>query len=327
MKKLILSLLLPLLFFPAKGQHHIKEYSKDTVVMGSYFVATAVSSSEDSAYAAIDSAISEAFRIQHLISSWDPKSHTSQINDAAGQNAIIVDRELYNLVHRSKKISELTEGSFDISAASLMDIWSFDSNAKPPTSVDALVAAQKVNYENIILFEKESAVYLKDSGMKIGFGGIGKGYVADKASEIMKEMGIKSGIVNAGGDLYCWGTRPSGELWSIAVADPDKKGKTKIWLNVKDQAVVTSGNYEKYIMIMGEKYCHILDPKTGYAVKGIKSVTIFSSSAELSDAIATAIFVMGVEKGIKLIDQLKGIDGFIIDSYGKMHSTTKVELR
>lgn len=327
MKKLILTGFIFILFQPINGQH-IKEYSKDTIVMGSFFIATAVSSSEDSAYAAIDKAISEALRIEKLISSWDPKSHTSQINQEAGKSAVIVNKELFNLIERSIKISDLTEGYFDISTASLMSMWNFDSiSPKYPDTASAMIAAKNVNYKKIILFKDTSAVLLKDSGMKIGFGGIGKGYVADMAAAVMKKMGIKSGIVNAGGDLYCWGTRPGGRLWSIAVADPDRKGVAKLWLNVKDQAVVTSGNYEKYVMIDSVKYCHIINPKTGYAVKGIKSVTIFSKSAELSDALATSIFVMGVEKGIEFIDKLKGIEGFIIDFQGKMHSTTKVELK
>jgi len=171
-----------------------------------------------------------------------------------------------------------------------------------------------VDYKNIILNEDSLTVFLKNKGMKIGFGAIGKGYVANRSKKLLISLGINSGIVNAGGDLITWGKDENNKDWKIAIADPKNDKRNIADLNISDRAVVTSGNYEKFIEINGIKYSHIINPKTGWPALGIRSVTIFCPDAEVADALATSIFVMGSKKGIELINKLKGFDALIIDN-------------
>ena len=163
--------------------------------------------------------------------------------------------------------------------------------------------------------------------MRIGFGGIGKGYAADKAKELLKSRGINAGIVNAAGDLSVWGFQPDGNKWTIGIANPNAITKPFSYLTISDIAIATSGNYEKYVMIDGKKYSHTIDPKTGYPVHGIKSVTIFSPIAELADAMATPIMVMGIEAGLYLINQMKNMGCIIIDDENKIFTSKNIKLK
>jgi thiamine biosynthesis lipoprotein len=164
-----------------------------------------------------------------------------------------------------------------------------------------------INYNNIILDKTEYSVMLKEKGMRIGFGGIGKGYAADRAKEILVGKGITSGIVNAAGDLTVWGTQPSGEPWTIGIADPNAARQAFSYLELSNISVATSGNYEKFAMIDGKKYSHTIDPRTGMPVTGIKSVTIIAPKAELADAMATPVMIMGIKVGLDMINQVKGV--------------------
>jgi len=163
--------------------------------------------------------------------------------------------------------------------------------------------------------------------MKIGFGGIGKGYAAMKTAELMKQHGINSGIVNAGGDLFTWGDGDMGEGWKVAIADPKATGDMMAYLSLKNQSIVTSGDYERFAMINGVRYAHIIDPKSGWPSKGIKSVSVISDDAELADALATSIFVMGQENGLHLINQLPGIECMIIDDKDEMKTSEGLQLK
>ncbi len=295
--------------------------------MGSRFEITANSEDDELAMKAIDAAIEEITRIEKLISSWDPESQTSEINRQAGIAPVKVDKELFDLIGRSKKISQLTDGSFDISYASMDKIWKFDGSVTTlPTNEEISTSVSKINYQDIILDNNEQTVFLKNAGMKIGFGAIGKGYAANRGRVVMKSMGIKGGIVNAGGDLITWGKEADGNDWSIGIGDPKNKSKVLAWITVGEMAVVTSGNYEKFIMINGKRYSHIIDPKTGYPVHGLKSVTIICPDAELSDALATSVFIMGRLKGLAMINQLKGVEALVIDDDDKIWTSEHLKL-
>ena len=163
--------------------------------------------------------------------------------------------------------------------------------------------------------------------MRIGFGGIGKGYAAEKAKALMIAKGVKSGIVNAAGDLTTWGTQPNGKSWTIGIADPDAQQSTFSALNISNVAVATSGNYEKFVVIDGKKYSHTIDPKTGLPVSGIKSVTILSPNAEIADAMATPVMVMGVKVGLNLINQIQGIACIIVDDHNKIFTSKNINIK
>ena len=295
--------------------------------MGSRFDITMIAEDEKKANAYIDEAIEEIIRIEKLISSWDPQSQTSEINRNASIKPVKVDQELIDLIERSIQISKITDGAFDITFASIDNVWIFDGSMKEMPDKKAIQKSiEKVGYTNIVIDENKQTVYLKLKGMKIGFGAIGKGYAADKVKSMMIEKGVKAGIINAAGDLTTWGKQPGGKDWMVGISNPLNKDKVFSWFPVVDAAVATSGNYEKYVTFHGKKYTHIIDPRTGYPVSGIVSVTIFSKRAELCDALATAVFIMGTETGLNMINQLKGVECIIVDENNKIHTSGNIEL-
>lgn len=293
--------------------------------MGSRFDITVVSVDEDLGYINIQEAVGEIRRIEKMISSWDDSSETSLINRNAGKKPVKVSLELFKLIERAKQISEITDGAFDISYSSMDNIWKFDgSMASMPTRDEIARSVSKVGYNKIILNGKENTVFLKEPGMKISFGAIGKGYAADKAKELLVSKQVVAGIINAAGDLTTWGTKASGEKWLIGIANPLSKDKIFSWLPILESSVATSGNYEKYVIINGKKYTHIIDPRNGYPSSGINSVSVFAKSAELCDALATAIFIMGTNAGLSLINQLGGTEVIIVDENNKIHKSTGI---
>ena len=303
------------------------KFTSEQNYMGTVFVITAIDELEEKAQHAVELAYKEVERIEQLISSWDENSETAAINRNAGVKPVKVSEELFNLIERSKKVSELTGGVFDISFASIDKIWRFDGSVTSiPSETDIKSSVEKINYKNIILDNANQTVFLKEKGMKIGFGAIGKGYAANRCKALMIKEGIKSGVVNAGGDLITWGKQKNGNEWSIGIADPTKKEDAMSWLKISDLSVVTSGNYERFIEIDGTRYCHIINPKTGWPSKALNSVTIISSDAEIGDAMATSVFILGKEKGLQLINQMQGIECFIIDENDELFASKNIDI-
>ena len=304
-----------------------ENFKRTLILMGSRFDITVVASNEKEGNKYIDSAIFEIARIEKLISSWDVNSETSLINKLSGIKPIKVDKELFDLIERSIAISTLTNGAFDISYASMDRIWKYDGTMREMPSEEKISSSiKKVGYQNIIIDKEAQTVFLKLKGMKIGFGAIGKGYAADKAKALLIEKGVKAGIINASGDLNAWGKQANGKDWMVAITNPLNKNKVFSWLPINDSAIVTSGNYEKFISFNGIRYSHIIDPRTGYPSTGIISTSIMTSNAELADAISTSVFVMGVETGLDFINQLKGVDCIIIDEQNKIHTSNNIKL-
>lgn len=295
--------------------------------MGSRFEITVVGKDQVEANEYIDLAINEITRIEKLISSWDLNSQTSLINSNAGIQPVKVDAELFNLIQRGIGISKLTDGAFDISYASMDKVWKFDGSMKKMPSVDSIKASvEKIGFQNILLNSEQRTVFLKLPGMKIGFGAIGKGYAGDRAKELLISKGVKAGIINASGDMNTWGKQPNGEDWKVAITNPMNKNKVFALLPITNGAVVTSGDYEKYVRIDNVRYAHIIDPRSGYPAKGIISVTVFAPKAELADALATSIFVMGKEVGLNRIEQLPNVECIIIDDKGNIITSKNIEI-
>jgi len=296
-------------------------------LMGNAFEFCVVSDNEGWAHEQIDAAIEEIKRIEALLTTFSADSQTNQINAMAGIQPVKVDKEVYDLIYRSLKISDLTQGAFDITYGSIdKRFWNFDTSMTSlPDPEIAKETVRLINYKNVILNPADHSVFLKEKGMRIGFGGIGKGYGADKAKQLLIKNGVTSGFVNASGDLAAWGTQPDGSPWTIGIADPNSKHHPFSYLKITDMAVATSGNYEKYAVIDGKKYSHTIDPKTGFPVSDIKSVTILSPSAELSDSMATPVTVMGIKIGLDLINQMKNIACIIVDD--KDHIFTSKNIR
>jgi len=304
-----------------------KSYSESSILMGSSFEITVVAEDEDFAKESLAIAKKEIIRIENLISSWDQKSETSRINRNAGIAAVEVSKELFDLIFRAQQISKLSSGAFDLTFAAIDKLWNFDGRESEMPNPDTLKASVfNIGYQLIELDEESLTVFLPKKGMKIGFGAIGKGYAADSAKQLLVERGVLGGIINASGDMNTWGTKPDGSSWTIGIVNPMNNKKVFSWFSLEHNAVVTSGDYEKFTQINGRRYSHIIDPRTGIPSQGIVSCTIFAGKAELADAIATAIFVMGVESGLFLIDQLPDIEAILIDDSGIIHRSKNIEI-
>ena len=293
------------------------------------FEITAVSEDKKYADARIDAAIAEISRIECLLTTFNENSQTALINRNAGLEPVAVDKEVFDIIERSIKISELTQGAFDITYGSIdKRFWNFDVHmTELPSAELAKKAVRLINYRNILLDKENCTVFLKEAGMRIGFGGIGKGYAAERAKYVMRHMGLESGVVNASGDLTAWGLQPGGQPWTIGIADPNLKQQLFSYLNITGLAIATSGNYEKYAVINGKKYSHTIDPKTGFPVSGIKSTTIICPNAEIADAMATPVTVMGVDVGLDLINNMKDIACIIIDDNDKLYTSKNIRIR
>jgi len=302
-------------------------YKKEFTLMGCDFGVTIVEKDSVLAEKYITLARNEMARIEKVISSWDPNSETSKINNNAGKKPVVVSEELYQLIDRSIRISKLTDGAFDISFASIDKLWKFDgSMIEKPSDESIKESIKNIDFNNIELNPEIKSVYLTQKGMKIGFGAIGKGYAADKAKAFLISKGVKAGIINASGDLNTWGKQPDGTDWVVAITNPLNKENAFAILPLKNNAVVTSGNYEKFIVIDGVRYAHIINPKTGYPTKGVLSATVFAPTAEIADALATSIFVLGIDVGLHRINQLRNIECIVIDDKGKVFTSQNINI-
>ena len=319
------TLLLLLTCFLSFGQI---EYKKKISMLGSPFEITVVSKDSVEGKQFTDLAIAEVKRIENQISDWIPTTPISLVNKNAGIQAIKVDSEVFDLVERAIKISQLTDGAFDISYASMDKIWKFDgSMTTMPTEEMIKKSVAKIGYKNIVLDKSNQTIFLKIAGMKLGLGGIGQGYIADKVRDLLVTNGCKSGIVNVSGDINAWGKQINGKPWTIGIINPMNKNKVFATFPLENSSVETSGNYEKYVMFNGIRYSHIIDPRTGYPAQGVVSVSVFAKQTEIADALATGIFVLGVEVGLDLVNQLKGIECIIVDDKGKIHSSKGIDIK
>jgi len=296
--------------------------------MGNRFELSVVAADEAWANACIDAGVEEIRRIEKLLTTFSDDSETNQVNQNAGIVPVKVSRETFNLIQRSLRISAVTQGAFDITYGSIdKRLWNFDEHMTAlPDTETAQKMIRLINYRNVILDDEQCTVFLREKGMRIGFGGIGKGYAAEMAKQVMVDKGVKSGVVNASGDLTAWGLQPNGKQWTIGIANPDSSGQIFSQMDVTGLAVATSGNYEKFVMIDGKRYSHTINPRTGLPVSGIKSVTIVSTNAEIADAMATPVTIMGVHAGLDMINQMKDIEAIIIDDDNRLFTSNNIKL-
>jgi thiamine biosynthesis lipoprotein len=304
-------------------------FRRECKLMGNHFELSAVSDNEQWANERIDAGIEEIRRIERLLTTFSDDSETNQVNANAGIMPMPVSRETFNLIQRSLRISQITQGAFDITYGSIdKRLWNFDKNmTELPNEETAKKMVRLINYRNVVLDEENCTVFLREKGMRIGFGGIGKGYAAERAKLVMKGLGVTSGVVNASGDLSAWGLQPNGKKWTLGIANPNSSHEIFSYMSVTDMAVATSGNYEKFVMIGGKRYSHTINPRTGLPVSGIKSVTIITTNAEIADAMATPVMIMGIRTGLDLINQMKDIEAVIVDDNNKLYTSKNIHLK
>lgn len=295
---------------------------KTTLLMGGRFDFTIVAADTLTAQNNIASIIKEIDRIEYLISDWKASTQVAEINRNAGIKPVKVDKEVFELAKRAIQLSEATQGAFDISFAAMEKIWKFDGSMVDLPSPEAIKkSVEKVGYRNILLDKEKSTVFLRLPGMKIGFGALGEGYAADRCRKMMLDRGIKAGIVNASGDMTVWGRQPNGKRWTVGITNPVKKDTVFALLAMKKAAIVTSGNYQKFALIDGKRYAHIINPATGYPATGLCSVTVMGPSAELANGLSTSMMVLGKDKAFALLKSYPDYSAIVIDDNGHLFST------
>lgn len=298
-------------------------------LMGNRFEITVVSDDAAWAQERINEAIAEMQRIERLLTTFNEESETNRVNRYAGIMPVKVSAEIIALIQRATRISRLTQGAFDITYGAVdKSLWNFDTHMSAlPDAVTARKMVRLINFRNVIVDEGAGTVFLKEKGMRIGFGGIGKGYAAECAKSLLQRLGVTSGIVNAAGDLTVWGHQPDGQPWTIGIANPDQANRLFSSLQLSDMAIATSGNYEKYVVINGKRYSHTIDPRTGLPVSGIKSVSILCPNAEIADALTTPVMIMGIKAGLDMVNQINGIGCLIIDDHNQIFTSQNIRIK
>lgn len=290
-----------------------------TNLMGSEFEITIVAEDSLTAENYIDQAIAEMDRIEHLISDWKSTSQISEVNKYAGIRPVKVNQEVFELTQRAIYFSEITDGAFDISFAAMDKIWKFDGSMTELPDEEILhKAVEKIGYQNIVLDTIASTIFLRLPGMKISFGATGKSYAADQARKLMIDQNVVAGIINASGDITIWDSPPNGNPWRIGINHPFKVYKSADVLDVRNGSIVTSGDYQKYAEINGERYSHIIHPKTGMPSTELTSVTIIGENAEFANGLSTSIMVLGKKEGLRLLKNYPKYACLIITNSGKI---------
>jgi thiamine biosynthesis lipoprotein len=267
--------------------------------------------------AAIAAVMDEMRRVDRLMSTYKEDSKISLVNRRAATEPVTVSRELLELLARSLRMSELTDGAFDITYASAGHLYDFHRKVKP--SADALAAAlPAINYRHVVLDRANSSVRFLRSGVRIDLGGIAKGHAIDRAIALLKARGIQHALVSAGGDSRLIGDR-RGRPWVVGIRDPRQENEVVAVIPLSDAAISTSGDYERYFEADGVRYHHIINPGNGQPVSGVRSVTVVGADSTTMDALSTSVFVMGVNKGLALVESLPDVEALIVDADGKMH--------
>lgn len=318
LRKIVFYLITSILFTGCNQGPSAKE---TRILMDTLCEISCYSDDKDNAVTAIDAAFKEMERIERVFSKFDENSEVSKINRLAGLGKVAVSKEAFNLTERSIYYSRISGGAFDITIAPLMEIWGFVRTNKSIPDKDIIDNALKhVGYKNIELYPEELSIRFLDKGVKIDFGGIAKGYAVDRAGGVLVSRGIKNGLINLGGNIFALGHAPGKKFWKIGAEDPRNKGKLLHSFEITDKGISTSGNYERFFEIGGKRYSHIMNPITGEPCQGIISVTVTADSAEKADALSTAIFVMGEEKGIGLARTIKDIKVLMLKEDGEIIS-------
>lgn len=266
--------------------------------------------------AAIAAVFDEIDRIEQLMSTYIEESRISLINREAASHPVPAGDELFELIVRSLDISTLTRGAFDITYDSVGQYYDFRKHQRP----DAATIKKELKSIDYRLVETDAAtkaIHFARQGVRINLGGIAKGYAVERGAAILKERGISHGIVTAGGDSRLIGDR-RGHPWIVGVRDPRKEDAVAVRIPLENEAVSTSGDYERYFEENGKRYHHIIQPSTGEPANGVHSATIVGPDAVITDALSTSVFIMGVDQGLRLIATLPDYEGIVIDADGHM---------
>ncbi|MBI5789414.1 MAG: FAD:protein FMN transferase [Candidatus Schekmanbacteria bacterium] len=279
-----------------------------------------VSADRDEAQQAVKAALSRMEQIDRDMNRYNSKSLLSRINQQAGQTPLIIPPDLFAVLTHGKEWGDITQGAFDITTGAITRLWDFPGRNKPDNQT-VQTNLSKVNYQLLQLDERNFSAFLPQTGMDLDLGGIAKGYAVDEAVRVLKEHGITQALVDAGGNMRALGGKDDDFPWKIGIQHPRQPKDLIGTIPLKDQAVSTSGDYERYFIQNGIRYHHIFDPQSGQPARGLISVTVISDTAETADILSTAVFVLGLKRGMNLVNSRPHTDALLITPDGKIITT------
>jgi len=300
-------------------------YERTEAIMGTEVRVELWADDQSAGNDAIAAVMAEMRWVDANMSPFRPDSELSRLNARAARESVPVSRELFDLIERSLWFSRATGGAFDVTFSSVGYLYDY-RKYQHPSEAQIAAALPGVNYRHLILDDKAGTIRYARQGVRVDLGGIGKGYAVDRSIDLLKARGIAHAIVTAGGDTRVLGDR-RGRPWNVGIRDPRNRGKVIALMPLVDEAISTSGDYERYFVENGVRYHHIINPRTGKSVKGIRSVTIVGPDATTTDGFSTSVFVMGVKEGMKLVKRTKGIEAVIVDDRGHSHYSPGLEKR
>jgi thiamine biosynthesis lipoprotein len=295
---------------------HAEWHKRTDAIMGTRIYVEVWDTDAAHGEASIDAVMAEMHRIDELMSHYKPESELSQINEHGADHPVKVDKELFDLIKLSTHYSEITEGAFDITYASVGYLYNYPNHVHP-TESQIKAALPAVNWRNLKFDEANHTVFFEHKGMRIDLGGIGKGYAVDRGIELLQKRGIQHAVVTAGGDTRIIGDH-MGRDWLVAIRHPDDPNKVVTRIPLSDAAMSTSGDYERYFDENGVRYHHIIDPKTGHSASKVRSATIIGPTATQTDGMSKTAFVLGPEKALEIINRMPEYDAVFVAPDGKV---------
>jgi thiamine biosynthesis lipoprotein len=290
---------------------------REQAIMGTAIAVELWSEERDAGESAIDAVMAEMHRIDRSMSPHRPDSELSRINREAGRTAVPLSAEMARLLARANDFAQLSGGAFDITYAAVGQLYDYRQRVRPDE--EALARARAlVGYRGLLLDMAARTVRFERDGMRIDLGGFAKGHAVDNAAAILRHRGIHHAIVSAGGDSRVIGDR-RGRPWTIGIRDPRRPGEMSALLPLEDTSISTSGDYERYFELDGERHHHLIDPATGRSPHGVHSVTVLAEDGLTTEALSKCVFVLGVEKGLRLVESQRGVDAVVVDACGALH--------
>lgn len=323
MKRILLLIFFPILILT--GCNRVKTMQKSDSIMGTEVTVTVAARSEAEGRTAIDAVLEEIRRLDRMMSLYKDDSEITRVNLSAGKQPVEASPEMIELAETAVDISKRTEGAFDVTIGPLVVLWQMRlKEGSVPSGKEISRVRRLVDYRNIVVDRKASTIFLKKRNMIMDFGGIAKGYAADKAADLLRKRGIDNAIVALAGDIRILGHRPDGSPWRIGVQHPREKDKTLLVLDLSDTYISTSGDYERFTILHRKRYHHIIDPRSGRPSEGVQSATLIGARGTIGDPLTTALFVLGPVKGVQIAQSL-GYEVILEDSSGKVIMTDGVK--
>ena len=291
--------------------------SDEQAIMGTLVRVELWAEEETGGREAIAAVMAEMRRIDRAMSPYKKDSELSRVNREAGRRPVKISRELFDLIARALQVSEMTGGVFDITFASVGHLYDYRKHIRP-SEAQIQKNLARIDYRHLVLDRKGRTLRFARQGVVIDLGGIAKGYAVDRGIAILRRRGVRQAIVTAGGDSRLLGDR-RGRPWMIGIRDPRRRQGAVAVLPLQDEAISTSGDYERFFIEDGVRYHHILNPRSGKSATGARSASVIGPDATTTDALSTSVFILGPERGMELVDRLPGIEAVIIDRRGRMH--------